>query len=94
MCALCFVRQAGKSIGMSEDQVKHFLAQMKTPKVKDRLKEYTQEALDQGVGLNTLYIMEISACIVVVILLIHYDACDHLSICITLLKHYDFGCST
>lgn len=47
---LCFFWQAGKLAGLTEDQINTCLKNMKDDKIKKRLKQYTDEALNYGVG--------------------------------------------
>ena len=41
--------QAGQAAGLSEEQIKSALGKLKDQAVKDRLKQYTEEALKYGV---------------------------------------------
>ena len=41
--------QAGQAAGLSDDQIKSALGKLKDQAVKDRLKQYTEEALIYGV---------------------------------------------
>ncbi|ELU13911.1 hypothetical protein CAPTEDRAFT_157424 [Capitella teleta] len=40
--------EAAKAAGMTKEMAQHFLGQLKSQKVKDRLKQYTEEGLDHG----------------------------------------------
>ncbi|KAH3779835.1 hypothetical protein DPMN_157643 [Dreissena polymorpha] len=42
--------QAGKHAGLSDTQISHGLEDMHSSKVKDRLKQFTDEALNHGVS--------------------------------------------
>ena len=43
--------QAAKSIGMSEAEAQKYISRRTDAKTKDRVRQYTQEALDHGVWL-------------------------------------------
>lgn len=47
--------EAGRAVGLSDKVVKDALASVTSDKVKDRLKSYTQQALDYGVR-RTVYL--------------------------------------
>jgi len=45
----CVLLQAGKKVGLSDDEIESFLKQIKEDAVKEKLKQTTQQALDLGV---------------------------------------------
>ena len=53
-CASNFIFQAGLKAGMNEHQIKTCLGKLKDPAVKERLKQYTEEALQHGVSIIQL----------------------------------------
>lgn len=57
---ILFFFQAGQKSGLSDEQIKSAVSRIKDQAVKDRLKQYTEEALKYGVceNITIVYVME------------------------------------